>query len=201
MSNLFCFVLFFHPFQVDADVKTEDCTYNSFQFWRVPLPQLDLSLLEEASSHSRTEDKSKCKNTFSEAMETWKWHESFLLWFQLTITSALRHSMCWTFCEKSTITIRINHPFPGCVDRFLELSHCVKNVANMFYLYKLVEYTNFKFVNAPLLSRGKCFVLIKLLLHLQQLVFTNYSCLSHIQGDVRFLNWCHSDEFATYAKL
>lgn len=56
--------------KVDADVKTEDCTYNSFQFWRVPLPQLDLSLLEEASSHSRTEEKSKCKNSFSEAMET-----------------------------------------------------------------------------------------------------------------------------------
>lgn len=56
--------------KVDADVKTEDCTYNSFQYWRVPLPQLDLSLLEEASSHSKTEDKSKCKNVFFEAMET-----------------------------------------------------------------------------------------------------------------------------------
>ncbi|XP_028270620.1 uncharacterized protein C9orf40 [Parambassis ranga] len=30
----------------------EDDTYNSFQYWRVPLPELDLSLLEDASDQS-----------------------------------------------------------------------------------------------------------------------------------------------------
>ncbi|XP_047447062.1 uncharacterized protein wu:fa19b12 [Mugil cephalus] len=45
-----------------ADTDTEDCTYNSFQFWRVPLPELDLSLLED--DHSQTKEKPK------DAMET-----------------------------------------------------------------------------------------------------------------------------------
>lgn len=56
------------PFQADEDANTEDCTYNSFQYWRVPLPELDLSLLEDASDHSKTKDKSKASS--SDAMET-----------------------------------------------------------------------------------------------------------------------------------
>lgn len=59
------------PFQADEDANTEDCTYNSFQYWRVPLPELDLSLLEDASAHSKTKDKSKASS--SDAMETWRW--------------------------------------------------------------------------------------------------------------------------------
>lgn len=55
--------------EVDADSTTEDCTFNSFQYWRVPLPELDLSLLEDASAQSQTKDKSKVKNS-SDAMET-----------------------------------------------------------------------------------------------------------------------------------
>lgn len=54
--------------KADEDANTEDCTYNSFQYWRVPLPELDLSLLEDASAHSKTKDKSKASS--SDAMET-----------------------------------------------------------------------------------------------------------------------------------
>uniref|UniRef100_A0A7N8WLX3 Putative WW-binding domain-containing protein n=1 Tax=Mastacembelus armatus TaxID=205130 RepID=A0A7N8WLX3_9TELE len=32
------------------------CTYNSFQYWRVPLPELDLSLLEDASDYLHSAD-------------------------------------------------------------------------------------------------------------------------------------------------
>ncbi|KAM7416213.1 hypothetical protein PAMA_018336 [Pampus argenteus] len=53
--------------EADADSTTEDCTYNSFQYWRVPLPELDLSLLED--TQSQTKDKAKVKNS-SDAMET-----------------------------------------------------------------------------------------------------------------------------------
>lgn len=53
--------------EADADSTTEDCTFNSFQYWRVPLPELDLSLLEDANA--QTKDKSKVKNS-SDAMET-----------------------------------------------------------------------------------------------------------------------------------
>lgn len=59
----------FHHSQAEVDVSTEDCTYNSFQYWRVPLPELDLSLLEEASNNTGEEDKSKVKDSFSDAME------------------------------------------------------------------------------------------------------------------------------------
>ncbi|XP_042344786.1 uncharacterized protein wu:fa19b12 [Plectropomus leopardus] len=52
------------------DTDTEDCTYNSFQYWRVPLPEVNLSLLEDATDHSQTKDKSKVKDSFSDAMET-----------------------------------------------------------------------------------------------------------------------------------
>lgn len=55
--------------EADADRTTEDCTFNSFQYWRVPLPELDLSLLEDAHAQSQTKDKSKVKNS-SDAMET-----------------------------------------------------------------------------------------------------------------------------------
>lgn len=55
--------------KAEVDVNTEDCTYNSFQYWRVPLPELDLSLLEEASNNTGAEDKSKVKDSFSDAME------------------------------------------------------------------------------------------------------------------------------------
>ncbi|KAE8292459.1 hypothetical protein D5F01_LYC09829 [Larimichthys crocea] len=55
--------------QADEDANTEDCTYNSFQYWRTPLPELDLSLLEDADDHSQTKDKSKVSSS-SDAMET-----------------------------------------------------------------------------------------------------------------------------------
>nr|XP_020446191.1 uncharacterized protein C9orf40 homolog [Monopterus albus] len=53
----------------EADKNPEDCSYNSFQYWRVPLPELDLSLLED-NDHSQTKDKSKIKHSSSDAMET-----------------------------------------------------------------------------------------------------------------------------------
>ncbi|CAK6950278.1 uncharacterized protein wu:fa19b12 [Scomber scombrus] len=52
-----------------AESTTEDCKYNTFQFWRVPLPELDLSLLDDANAQSKTKDKSKVKNS-SDVMET-----------------------------------------------------------------------------------------------------------------------------------
>ncbi|TKS79009.1 hypothetical protein D9C73_012095 [Collichthys lucidus] len=55
--------------QADEDANTEDCAYNSFQYWRLPLPELDLSLLEDADDHSQTKDKSKVSSS-SDAMET-----------------------------------------------------------------------------------------------------------------------------------
>ncbi|XP_068559852.1 uncharacterized protein C9orf40 homolog [Cebidichthys violaceus] len=51
------------------DNDTEDCTYNSFQYWKVPLPELNLSLLEDAN-HSQSKDKPKVKDSSSDAMET-----------------------------------------------------------------------------------------------------------------------------------
>ncbi|XP_041644354.1 uncharacterized protein wu:fa19b12 [Cheilinus undulatus] len=56
--------------KVDEDTKAEDCTYNSFQYWRIPLPELDLSLLEEDNDNLLTQEKSKVKDSFSDAMET-----------------------------------------------------------------------------------------------------------------------------------
>ncbi|PWA19619.1 hypothetical protein CCH79_00006917 [Gambusia affinis] len=46
---------------VNATHKTadEDDTYNSFQYWRVPLPELDLSLLDESSDHYPKKDKNR----------------------------------------------------------------------------------------------------------------------------------------------
>ncbi|XP_054906519.1 uncharacterized protein wu:fa19b12 [Poeciliopsis prolifica] len=57
---------------VHATDKTadEDGTYNSFQYWRVPLPELDLSLLEESSDRYPKKDKSKENDTTADAMET-----------------------------------------------------------------------------------------------------------------------------------
>ncbi|KAM9393091.1 uncharacterized protein KZ484_004325 [Pholidichthys leucotaenia] len=52
----------------EADATTEDCAYNSFQYWRVPLPELDLSLLEDSDDHSK--ETSKERDPFSHAMET-----------------------------------------------------------------------------------------------------------------------------------
>lgn len=47
--------------KVDADTRdTEYSSYNSFQFWRIPLPALDMSLLQESSQNG----------TFSDDMET-----------------------------------------------------------------------------------------------------------------------------------
>ncbi|XP_035495077.1 uncharacterized protein wu:fa19b12 [Scophthalmus maximus] len=51
----------------DGDTNTEDCAFNSFQYWRPPLPELDLSLLD---SNSQTEQKSKVKDAPSDVMET-----------------------------------------------------------------------------------------------------------------------------------
>lgn len=53
---------------VDVETTdTEDSIFNSFQYWRVPLPELDLSLLED---YSPPKDKSKLKSSFSDDMET-----------------------------------------------------------------------------------------------------------------------------------
>uniref|UniRef100_UPI0037E72AC0 uncharacterized protein C9orf40 homolog n=1 Tax=Semicossyphus pulcher TaxID=241346 RepID=UPI0037E72AC0 len=54
----------------DEVTNAEDCTYNSFQYWRVPLPELDLSLLEDTNDHSQTQDKPKVKDSSSDSMET-----------------------------------------------------------------------------------------------------------------------------------
>lgn len=51
----------------------EDGTYNSFQYWRVPLPELDHSLLDEFSDHYPKKDKFKENDTTADAMETWRW--------------------------------------------------------------------------------------------------------------------------------
>ncbi|XP_075960658.1 uncharacterized protein LOC142964283 [Anarhichas minor] len=51
------------------DNSTEDCTYNTFQYWRAPLPELNLSLLEDAN-HSQSKDRPKVKDSSSDAMET-----------------------------------------------------------------------------------------------------------------------------------
>ncbi|XP_070690511.1 uncharacterized protein C9orf40 homolog [Pempheris klunzingeri] len=51
------------------DINAEDCTYNSFQYWRVPLPELDLSLLEDAGDQSQTQVRPKVKGSSSDAME------------------------------------------------------------------------------------------------------------------------------------
>ncbi|XP_049620036.1 uncharacterized protein wu:fa19b12 [Syngnathus scovelli] len=52
-----------------TDIDSEDCTYNSFQYWRVPLPQLDLSLLEETTEHCQVKHNSNVRNAL-DAMET-----------------------------------------------------------------------------------------------------------------------------------
>ncbi|XP_035813371.2 uncharacterized protein C9orf40 homolog isoform X1 [Amphiprion ocellaris] len=54
----------------DRDTNTDDCTYNSFQYWRVPLPELDLSLLEDTGDHSQSKEKLQTKDSSSDAMET-----------------------------------------------------------------------------------------------------------------------------------
>lgn len=56
--------------KADEDSNTEDCTYNSFQYWRVPLPELDLSLLEDAKDSSQKKQTSKVKDSSFDAMET-----------------------------------------------------------------------------------------------------------------------------------
>lgn len=62
--------LLYSLFQAVEDPITEDSAYNSFQYWRVPLPELDLSLLEDANDHSQTEKRSNVKDSNSDAMET-----------------------------------------------------------------------------------------------------------------------------------
>ncbi|XP_077571414.1 uncharacterized protein LOC144195565 [Stigmatopora nigra] len=52
-----------------TDTDFEDCTYNSFQYWRVPLPELDLSLLEETAGHSSIKPSSNVKDIL-DAMES-----------------------------------------------------------------------------------------------------------------------------------
>ncbi|XP_034025687.1 uncharacterized protein C9orf40 homolog [Thalassophryne amazonica] len=39
--------------------SNNDYAYNSFQYWRVPLPPLDLSLLEDENDHSKANEESK----------------------------------------------------------------------------------------------------------------------------------------------
>lgn len=54
----------------EGDTNNEDCAYNSFQYWRVPLPELDLSLLEDVSDRSQIKQNSKVKESSSDAMES-----------------------------------------------------------------------------------------------------------------------------------
>ncbi|TDH13368.1 hypothetical protein EPR50_G00056900 [Perca flavescens] len=58
--------------KADDATDAEDCSFNSFQYWRVPLPALDLSLLDEdATARPRSKDESKAKDSCcSDAMET-----------------------------------------------------------------------------------------------------------------------------------
>ncbi|XP_035515171.1 uncharacterized protein C9orf40 homolog [Morone saxatilis] len=57
--------------KAEEDTNAEDDSYNSFQYWRTPLPELDLSLLEDPSDSSQTKDKAKVKDpSSSDAMET-----------------------------------------------------------------------------------------------------------------------------------
>ncbi|XP_078107817.1 uncharacterized protein LOC144518780 [Sander vitreus] len=58
--------------KADEASDAEDCSFNSFQYWRVPLPTLDLSLLEEdAADRPRSKDQSEAKDACcSDAMET-----------------------------------------------------------------------------------------------------------------------------------
>ncbi|KAM3611688.1 uncharacterized protein V6R79_022631 [Siganus canaliculatus] len=55
---------------VVEDASAEDCTYNSFQYWRSPLPDLDLSLLEDVNAQCPSKDKSKDRDFSLDAMET-----------------------------------------------------------------------------------------------------------------------------------
>ncbi|KAI5625266.1 hypothetical protein C0J50_15125 [Silurus asotus] len=50
------------------DIEDDLCAFNSFQFWRTPLPQLDLSLLDSPYTAELTEDRSSKEAT--EDMET-----------------------------------------------------------------------------------------------------------------------------------
>ncbi|XP_072244382.1 uncharacterized protein [Leuresthes tenuis] len=56
--------------KTQEDSHSEDGTYNSFQYWRVPLPELDLSLLGDDRDYSQTKEKSKASGSSSDAMET-----------------------------------------------------------------------------------------------------------------------------------
>ncbi|XP_035852459.1 uncharacterized protein wu:fa19b12 [Sander lucioperca] len=58
--------------KADEATDAEDCSFNSFQYWRVPLPALDLSLLDEdAAERPRSKDQSKAEDAgCSDAMET-----------------------------------------------------------------------------------------------------------------------------------
>ncbi|KAM9361009.1 uncharacterized protein ABDE67_001638 [Symphorus nematophorus] len=56
--------------KADEDTGTEDSTYNSFQYWRPPLPELDLSLLEDTNDQDQTKDTSEVKDSSYDAMET-----------------------------------------------------------------------------------------------------------------------------------
>ncbi|KAM8886038.1 uncharacterized protein C9orf40 homolog [Spinachia spinachia] len=49
--------------------NTEDGAYNTFQYWRTPLPELNLSLLDDPT-HSPSKDEHKYKDPSSEFMET-----------------------------------------------------------------------------------------------------------------------------------
>lgn len=64
--------------KTDEDTTVEDCTYNSFQYWRVPLPELDLSLLEDTGGNSQTPNKSKVKDLSFDYMESWRWSVQWL---------------------------------------------------------------------------------------------------------------------------
>ncbi|CAL8347032.1 unnamed protein product [Lota lota] len=54
----------------DKNNDSDDIRYNSFQFWRIPLPALDLSLLEDADSKSEARKKVTAKDPVLDGMET-----------------------------------------------------------------------------------------------------------------------------------
>ncbi|XP_056275201.1 uncharacterized protein C9orf40 homolog [Pseudoliparis swirei] len=51
------------------DNNTEDCSYNSFQYWKLPLPELNLALLKD-ENHSKSKEEPKVKDFAPDAMET-----------------------------------------------------------------------------------------------------------------------------------
>ncbi|KAJ8380729.1 hypothetical protein SKAU_G00015070 [Synaphobranchus kaupii] len=58
--------------QPDKGTPTDDdlCTFNSFQYWRVPLPEVDLSLLQTSDDAEEQPVKDSSVLSETDAMET-----------------------------------------------------------------------------------------------------------------------------------